>query len=35
MAELSKKCKDLYLQEKQRILEGYDKLPKMAQNESA
>jgi hypothetical protein len=31
MAEASKKCKDLSLQEKQTILECYDKLPKMSQ----
>jgi hypothetical protein len=31
MAEDRKKCKDLSLQEKQIILECYDKLPKMSQ----
>ena len=31
MAEASKKRKDLSLQEKQRILECYKKLPKMSQ----
>jgi len=31
MAEASKKHKDLSLQEKQRILECYEKLPKMSQ----
>ena len=35
MAEASKKRKDLSLQEKQRILEGYDKLPKMSQRSVA
>ena len=35
MAEASKKHKDLSLQEKQRILEGYDKLPKMSQRSAA
>jgi hypothetical protein len=31
MAEVSKKCKDLSLQEKQIILECYGKLPKTSQ----
>jgi hypothetical protein len=35
MAEASKKCKDLSLQEKQRILECYDKLPKIKQRSAA
>jgi hypothetical protein len=35
MAEASKKCKDLSLQEKQRILDCYDKLPKMSQHSAA
>ena len=35
MAEASKKRKDLSLQEKQRILECYDKLPKMSQHSAA
>ena len=35
MAEAGKKCKDLYLQEKQRILVCYDKLPKMSQRRAA
>jgi hypothetical protein len=35
MAEASKKCKDLSLQEKQIILECYDKLPKMSQRSVA
>jgi hypothetical protein len=35
MAEASKKRKDLSLQEKQRILECYDKLPKMSQHSDA
>jgi hypothetical protein len=35
MAEASKKRKDLSLQEKQRILECYDKLPKMSQRSAA
>src|SRR5215469_1824476 len=35
MAEASKKRKDLFLQEKQRILECYDKLLKMSQRSAA
>jgi hypothetical protein len=35
MAEASMKHKDLSLQEKQRILECYDKLPKMSQHSAA
>jgi hypothetical protein len=35
MAEASKKCKDLSLQEKQRILECYNNLPKMSQHSVA
>ena len=35
MAEASKKSKDLSLQEKQSILECYDKLPKMSQRSAA
>src|SRR5215469_6116472 len=35
MAEASKKRKDLSLQEKQRILERYDKLPRMSQRSAA
>jgi DNA-directed RNA polymerase subunit H (RpoH/RPB5) len=35
MAEASKKHKDLSLQEKQRILKGYDKLPKISQSSAA
>ena len=35
MAEASKKRKDLSLQEKQRILKCYDKLPKMSQHSAA
>jgi len=35
MAEASKKRKDLSLQEKQSILESYDKLPKMSQRSAA
>jgi methionyl-tRNA synthetase len=35
MAESSKKRKDLSLQEKQRILECYNKLPKMSQSSAA
>ena len=35
MAEASKKREDLSLQEKQRILECYDKLPKMGQRSAA
>jgi hypothetical protein len=35
MAEASKKRKDLSLQEKQRILECYKKLPKMIQRSAA
>jgi len=31
MTEASKKCKDLSLQDKQRILQCYDKLPKISQ----
>jgi hypothetical protein len=35
MAEASMKRKDLSLQEKRRILECYDKLPKMGQRSAA
>jgi hypothetical protein len=35
MAEASKKRKDLCLQEKQRILECYNKLPKMSKHSAA
>jgi hypothetical protein len=35
MAEASKKRKNLSLQEKQRIVECYDKLPKMSQRSEA
>jgi DNA-binding MarR family transcriptional regulator len=35
MAEASKKCKDLSIQEKQIILECYDKLPKKSQRIAA
>ena len=35
MAEASKKRKDLFLKEKQRILECYDKLPRMSQRSEA
>jgi hypothetical protein len=35
IAEASKKRKDLSLQEKQTILESYDKLPKMSQRSVA
>jgi hypothetical protein len=35
MAEASKKHKGLFLQEKQRILECYDKFPKMSQLSAA
>jgi hypothetical protein len=35
MAEASKKRKDLSLQEKQRILECYNKLPKMSHSSAA
>jgi hypothetical protein len=35
MAEASKNRKDLSLQEKQRILEFYDKVPKMSQCSAA
>jgi hypothetical protein len=35
MAEASMKRKDLSLQEKQRILECYEKLPKMSQRSAA
>jgi hypothetical protein len=35
MAEASKKRKDLSLQEKQSILECYDKLPKRSQRSAA
>jgi hypothetical protein len=35
MAEASKKRKDLSIQEKQRILEYYEKLPKMSQRNAA
>ena len=35
MAEASKKRKDLSLQEKQRILHRYDKMPKMSQRSAA
>ena len=35
MAEEKKKCIDLRLQEKRKILEQYDKLPKMSQRNAA
>jgi hypothetical protein len=35
MAEASKKLKEMSFQEKQRILECYDKLPKMSQCSAA